>query len=355
MSGSESLTTRSPRRTDSLPSVSDPLRSIRLRDAIEQHMVGSQGLYRVMNEAKNRTWNAYQWKQRAVRPQSDAPDVLADEKKGDRSERTTVSSMKRRRAASTAAGSDAAASKSPNKKRAGGGDDADGADEEADADADVEDDGDDKALPKGRRTPARRAKAELAPEPAAAAADAAPAKKKRAGGSSLRIEPTDEEWADFTASLYDLPHGMNKSDYTIERMRDFERRYWRTLTFGEPPMYGADMAGSLFKDETRAWNVAHLGDLLPKLAPTNCEIPGVVSPYLYFGMWRATFAWHVEDADLYSINYIHFGAPKFWYSVPQEQAERFERVMEGASLSRSIEPFSPPRQAATCSSSKLKE
>ena len=103
-------------------------------------MVGSQGLYRVMNEAKNRTWNAYQWKQRAVRPQSDAPDVLADEKKGDRSERTTVSSMKRRRAASTAAGSDAA-SKSPNKKRAGGGEDADGAEEEADAEADVEDDG----------------------------------------------------------------------------------------------------------------------------------------------------------------------------------------------------------------------
>ncbi|TNY21443.1 hypothetical protein DMC30DRAFT_335632, partial [Rhodotorula diobovata] len=38
-----------------------PLRSIRLRDAIEQHMLGSQGLYRVMNEAKTRTWNAAQW------------------------------------------------------------------------------------------------------------------------------------------------------------------------------------------------------------------------------------------------------------------------------------------------------
>ena len=31
--------------------------------------------------------------------------------------------------------------------------------------------------------------------------------------------------------------------------------------------------------------------------------------------------------DLYSINYIHFGAPKQWYSINQCDAEKFEAVM----------------------------
>jgi hypothetical protein len=31
--------------------------------------------------------------------------------------------------------------------------------------------------------------------------------------------------------------------------------------------------------------------------------------------------------DLYSINYIHFGAPKQWYSISQCDAEKFESVM----------------------------
>ena len=31
--------------------------------------------------------------------------------------------------------------------------------------------------------------------------------------------------------------------------------------------------------------------------------------------------------DLYSINYIHFGAPKQWYSINQCDAEKFEAIM----------------------------
>lgn len=91
-------------------------------------------------------------------------------------------------------------------------------------------------------------------------------------------------------------------------------------------------SGSLFTDDTTSWNVAHLPSALSRLLPSSEKgLPGVNTPYLYFGMWRATFAWHVEDMDLFSINYIHFGAPKFWYAIPQGRASALEQTMRGIS------------------------
>lgn len=36
------------------------------------------------------------------------------------------------------------------------------------------------------------------------------------------------------------------------------------------------------------------------------------------------FGWHKEDMDLYSINFLHAGHPKFWYSVDLRDNEKFE-------------------------------
>ncbi|KAF9565311.1 hypothetical protein EC968_004173 [Mortierella alpina] len=121
---------------------------------------------------------------------------------------------------------------------------------------------------------------------------------------------------------YKVEHG---EDYTVEYCKEVERNYWRNLTFVQP-MYGADMSGSLFDERTTSWNTQCLGDLLSKI---DQNLPGVNTPYLYFGMWKATFAWHVEDMDLYSINYLHFGAPKQWYCIRPEHSSRFECIAQG--------------------------
>lgn len=87
-----------------------------------------------------------------------------------------------------------------------------------------------------------------------------------------------------------------------EIIPDLEREYWRTLTYAAP-MYGADQLGSLFpKDFKHGWNLRNLDNLLSRAKLT---LPGVTDPYVYAGMWKSTFAWHLEDMDLYSINYVH--------------------------------------------------
>ena len=126
------------------------------------------------------------------------------------------------------------------------------------------------------------------------------------------------------AAFRDFDYRMDLTDYTPERCEELERSYWKTLTYAAP-LYGADMMGTLFDDRTDTWNLNKLPNLLDVL---GTKIPGVNTAYLYFGMWKATFAWHLEDVDLYSINYVHFGAPKQWYSISQADARRFEAAMK---------------------------
>ena len=110
---------------------------------------------------------------------------------------------------------------------------------------------------------------------------------------------------------------------------EVERKYWKNITFN-PPLYGADVPGTLYDEGVREWNINHLDTILDMVTQDyGTSIPGVNSAYLYFGMWRASFAWHTEDMDLYSINYLHFGAPKLWYAIPPAQAPRMERLACG--------------------------
>ncbi|XP_065345210.1 probable lysine-specific demethylase 4B [Cloeon dipterum] len=94
--------------------------------------------------------------------------------------------------------------------------------------------------------------------------------------------------------------------------------------------YGADVNGSLMDENLEVWNIKKLGSILENVSKAEkFSIEGVNTPYLYFGSWKTTFAWHVEDMDLYSINYLHYGAPKTWYAIPPSHGRNFERVAAG--------------------------
>lgn len=120
----------------------------------------------------------------------------------------------------------------------------------------------------------------------------------------------------------DLINNLNNSDSQFndkERLIFLENYYWKSLNF-TTPLYGADTVGTVFSKDLKIWNINNLPNLLNYL---DTKIPGVNESYLYAGLWKSPFAWHLEDKDLYSINYIHFGSPKQWYSIPQSHEKQF--------------------------------
>ena len=57
-------------------------------------------------------------------------------------------------------------------------------------------------------------------------------------------------------------------------------------------------------------------------------ISGITHPWVYSGMLFSTFCWHVEDILLYSLNYLHWGAPKIWYGVPPQDKTKFDAAVK---------------------------
>jgi len=315
--------------TASLPSLKPQLGQVKIRTPIEQHMLGRGGLFRQENMEKRKVMSVREWAELCAKDDFRAPgvnEVGLHARSANYKPKAKKSKKKGETAKAESLGPDIIAIKQePN--------DAtlfdtglnhqpivlsppssiatpisptapDNADAESDAKS-VE-----KAVGKGRRVAQTRG-----------AREASLADRSARDTEFLQTFDPHADW---------LPSGTKPTDYTPGFCQKLERQYWRNCGLGRPAWYGADTQGSLYTDETTSWNVAHLSSTLTRLLPSSDQgLPGVNTPYLYFGMWRATFAWHVEDMDLFSINYIHFGAPKFWYSVPQGRAKALEQTMRG--------------------------
>ncbi|PSS04169.1 Lysine-specific demethylase [Actinidia chinensis var. chinensis] len=131
-----------------------------------------------------------------------------------------------------------------------------------------------------------------------------------------------------------------------------EKKFWEIVegSAGEVEiMYGSDLDTSVYgsgfpriNDQRPAsievekwdeycaspWNLNNLPKLRGSmLRAVHHGIAGVMVPWLYVGMLFSSFCWHFEDHCFYSMNYLHWGEPKCWYSVPGNEASAFEKVM----------------------------
>lgn len=341
---------------DTLPPIKDQLLDVKIRSPIEQHMLGRGGLFRQENVEKRKVMSVREWSELCNKDEFRAPGVedVGLHARGARIDnnptnkrRTRAESSKIESAEPDVRGAllikDEPSSNTPidepmSPPPSVGNPQTPNPQTQTDAqflqvldpavddqDVDVDEDGQaatcpnpptvshdsqEKPKPKGKRVSQTRE-----------AREASLVERASKDKAFIAVFDPRKDW---------LPFNTTNDDYSVEFCQKLERQYWRNCGLGKPAWYGADMQGSLYTDETKIWNVAHLPSLLSRILPTSCKgLPGVNTPYLYFGMWRATFAWHVEDMDLFSINFIHFGAPKFWYAVPQGRSAALESTMKG--------------------------
>ncbi|CAD6580385.1 MAG: hypothetical protein ASARMPRED_000204 [Alectoria sarmentosa] len=307
---------------DSLPSLDEQVKTIKVKNPITQEFHGTHGTYTQANIEKQRSYNLPQWKALTEESSHQPPA-----KRGERRR----NQEKPARAPSTRVRNSSGANTGPKKRGPG-------RPRIRPLPATVEDNEEEAAQgANGSRveTPLTPVSPPLGPKKMKKeqfSDDEIPKPKGRQpkSGQSKSVssrrqhnrrdqaDVVDEEaFKDFDYRVY------NQGEWTTERIQELETAYWKSLNFSNP-LYGADMPGSLFDNSTKEWNVAKLENLLDVLGQS---VPGVNTAYLYLGMWKASFAWHLEDVDLYSINYIHFGAPKQWYSISQADARRFETTM----------------------------
>ncbi|CAH9097391.1 unnamed protein product [Cuscuta europaea] len=162
-------------------------------------------------------------------------------------------------------------------------------------------------------------------------------------GPEFTLDSFQKYADDFIAQYFGKYEGQLKPS-----VETIEGEYWRMVlkpTEEVEVLYGADLETGTFgsgfpkqphqiscaadmKYINSGWNLNNFPKLPGSvLSYESSDISGVLVPWLYVGMCFSSFCWHVEDHHLYSLNYMHLGAPKMWYGVPGADALNFEATM----------------------------
>lgn len=128
--------------------------------------------------------------------------------------------------------------------------------------------------------------------------------------------------------------------FSVEYANDMPGSAFDQTGGGHGKKHGKKEIGDALTVGETEWNMRGVsrskGSLLKFMKE---EIPGVTSPMVYISMLFSWFAWHVEDHDFHSLNYMHMGAAKTWYGVPRDAAVAFEDVIREHAYGGEINPI----------------
>lgn len=99
--------------------------------------------------------------------------------------------------------------------------------------------------------------------------------------------------------------------------------------------YAPDKRESQFVKATadnQEWSLNHLDTALRRAFTKQgsvYKVPGL-DGMSYYGREHTIFPIHTEGGDLWSVNYLHSGAPKIWFCVAQKQYGKVKRLLRRA-------------------------
>ncbi|XP_055307473.1 probable lysine-specific demethylase 4A [Sitodiplosis mosellana] len=141
-------------------------------------------------------------------------------------------------------------------------------------------------------------------------------KKLLKGGYELSNEPMENmTFKDYKIKAVEEGHHLK-----TKSILEIEDTFWNTICKTRKT-YSFENEFSLFGDDVVTWNLGRFTNAQSNIhaAPSQAErnrnlyeMPGIQKPYIYFGTPLSMFAFHIEDGNLNSINFLHDGEPKVW-------------------------------------------
>lgn len=104
--------------------------------------------------------------------------------------------------------------------------------------------------------------------------------------------------------------------------------FWTTIS-NNISLSVSNIDDSLFSLRENIFNMSNLSSLLKYYPKT---IAGITTPYLHFGMWSTSVGIHIDEHDLMSFNYLHYGAPKIWYIISPSSYSKLEEIVNKLKL-----------------------